>query len=137
MIRSPILTTAARPLLVAALALSLWMLLRGHNEPGGGFVGGLLAAAGLVIVGLAEGTRALRRILPIRPPVLAGLGLLAALASGLIAMPWGAPVLVHLWGDFGIGAVTLKLGTTLLFDAGVYLVVLGTILAVLGPFLER
>ena len=135
--RSLILATSAKPILWAALALSLWILLRGHNEPGGGFIGGLIAASGLVVLALAAGPAAARRAMRLPPVVIAGLGLLGALASGVPGILAGEPLLTHLWGRLDLGVVALDLGTTLLFDVGVYLVVVGMATAVTLPFLEE
>ena len=135
--KSPILSASARPILWTAIALSAWILLRGHNEPGGGFIGGLLAASGFVVLALASGPAAARRALRVHPVVLAGAGLCAALASGMPAMLGGAPILTHLWGSIELGPVGFALGTTLAFDVGVYLVVVGMAMAVTLPFLEE
>jgi multisubunit Na+/H+ antiporter MnhB subunit len=135
--RSIILATSARPILWASLALSVWILLRGHNEPGGGFIGGLIAAIGLIVLALAAGPAAARRTMVLPPIVVAGLGLLAALASALPGLLAGEPLLTHLWQVLDLGIVTLPLGTTLIFDLGVYLVVVGMATGVTLPFLEE
>lgn len=135
--RSIILATSARPILWTSLALSVWILLRGHNEPGGGFIGGLIAATGLIVLALAAGPAAARRAMRLSPIVVAGLGLLAALASALPGLLAGEPLLTHLWLMLDLGIVTLPLGTTLIFDLGVYLVVVGMATAVTLPFLEE
>ena len=112
------------PLLLLA---SLWVLLRGHNAPGGGFIGGLLAVAASAAWALAfDAARALRR-LPLAPAPLAALGVLLALASGLPALAQGLPYLTHLWFTLPLGFTELPLSTVLLFDLGVYLCVWGAI----------
>ncbi|AEC19763.1 monovalent cation/proton antiporter subunit, putative [Pusillimonas sp. T7-7] len=116
-----------------ALLLSLFLLWRGHNEPGGGFIGGLVAAAGYASYALPRGHTALRKVLPISPMLLLALGLSAALASGLAGLIGNAAYLTHAW--IAIGGVAV--GTTLLFDIGVYLTVLGAILTFLSLFLEQ
>ncbi|WP_232477319.1 hydrogen gas-evolving membrane-bound hydrogenase subunit E [Roseomonas sp. KE0001] len=110
---------------------SLWILLRGHNEPGGGFIGGLVAALGFAIVALAKGVGAARRLLRLHPLGLAGAGLLFALLSGLPGLALHGAFLQHLWFSPVILGVEVKFGTTLFFDIGVYLVVLGSVLAFL------
>ncbi|WP_374449175.1 MnhB domain-containing protein [Stella sp.] len=123
---SLILRTSAPLLLWLSVAVSLFILLRGHNAPGGGFLGGLLGAAGVLIYAIARGRAAALRLLRLAPVSYCGIGLLAALASGLPPILAGsAPYLTHLWA-FPAG---LPLGTTILFDLGVYLVVLGTVTA--------
>lgn len=112
------------PLLLIA---SLWVLLRGHNAPGGGFIGGLMAVAASAAYALVfSAARALRR-LPLVPVRLAGLGALLALLSGLPAALLGKPFLTHLWVTLPLGFFDLPLSTVILFDLGVYLSVWGAI----------
>ncbi len=135
--RSPILGASARPILWAALAMSVWILLRGHNAPGGGFIGGLVAASGIVVVALASGPAAARQVLRLPPVVISGLGLAAAFASGLPALLDGGPPLTHIWAALDTGVLRLQLGATLIFDVGVYLVVVGMSAAVILPFIDE
>ena len=127
---SLILRTAARLLLVLLLVLSVFVLLRGHNEPGGGFIGGLLAAGGVAIYQLACGVTRARRLVRIDPRALAGAGLLTAIVAGVAAMVRGQAFLTGLWSAWALPGVG-KLGTPLLFDLGVFLLVLGSVLTVL------
>jgi len=116
-----------------ALLLSLYLLWRGHNEPGGGFIRGLIAAAGYTCYGLPRGNTALRRVLPIDPLHLLALGVGAALISGMFGLVKDSAYLTHAWAE--VAGITL--GTPLLFDAGVYLTVLGAILTFVELFLEQ
>jgi multicomponent Na+:H+ antiporter subunit A len=111
--------------------LSILILLRGHNEIGGGFVGGLTAALGFALISLAHGTDRARAMLRVHPISLAGGGLFLAIASGLPGLFRHGDFLRHLWFELDIFGVHIKQGTTLLFDLGVYLVVLGAVLAFL------
>ncbi|MEX1024797.1 MAG: Na+/H+ antiporter subunit B [Planctomycetota bacterium] len=122
-----ILRTAARLLLPLLLVFSVFLLIRGHNLPGGGFVGGLLASAAYALHSLAYGIEASRRALLFRPRALVGVGLLTALGSGLPALFVGRPLMTGLWLTLD-GKDGLHLGTPLLFDIGVYLVVIGSTL---------
>jgi len=124
---SLILRTASRVIMPLQLAFSVVLLLRGHNEPGGGFIGGLVAACGIALYGIAHGIPAARRLLRLRPQTLISLGLLCAVLSGLAAVFAGLPFLTGLWGGSvpTLVAGELKFGTPLLFDTGVYLVVAG------------
>ena len=107
-------------------------LLRGHNAPGGGFVGGLLAAAAFVLYGIARGMDRARRLLRTEPQQLILLGLIMALVSAILPMFIGGTLLEAIWLEITLPAVG-KLGTPLLFDLGVYLTVLGiTMLIVLS-----
>jgi multicomponent Na+:H+ antiporter subunit A len=112
-------------------ALSVVVLLRGHNEIGGGFVGGLTAALAFAIVALTHGANRARAKLRFHPLTLAGGGLLLAVASGLPGLLVYGDYLRHIWIDVTVFGVQVKQGTTLLFDFGVYLAVLGTVLAFL------
>lgn len=126
---SVIFTTMARILFWVMLAASLLIMLRGHDQPGGGFVGGLVAAMAIGLVALAEGAAKARARLPLHPISIAGLGVLFAIIGGLPGLFSAGTFLDHQWvvllgGD-------LKLGTTLIFDFGVYLVVLGGVVALI------
>ena len=126
---SLILRVSAPLLLWLPLAVSLYLLVRGHNDPGGGFVGGLVASAGLVFYAISRGQEAALRAMRLPPASWCGMGLLVAAGSGLLAwLDPGAGYLTHRWWFPDIGVV-LPLGTALLFDVGVYLTVIGTITA--------
>ncbi|HSN56190.1 MAG TPA: Na+/H+ antiporter subunit B [Candidatus Sulfomarinibacteraceae bacterium] len=127
---SLILRTAARLLLVLMLVLAVFVLLRGHNDPGGGFIGGLLAAGGVAIYQLACGVERARRLLRVEPRALAGIGVLTALAAGLAGLAGRGALLAGLWWERPVPGLG-KLGTPLLFDLGVFLVVVGSVLTIL------
>jgi len=132
---SLILRAGARFLVVLLVLFSIFELLRGHNEPGGGFVGGLLAASGFALYMLAHDVEAARGLLRASPLTVVGVGLMVAIASGAAALVAGRPFLTGLWyGDPipGIG----KVSTVLAFDIGVYLVVLGTALLIVFTLAE-
>lgn len=126
------------PLLKAVMLLiSVLLLLRGHNEPGGGFVGGLVAATAFTLHALAFNVGLARRSARVSPRTLMASGLLIALLSGVPGLWNGMPYLTGIWGTPEIpwlGEVTL--GTPLLFDVGVYLVVAGVVLAMVFALLE-
>lgn len=126
-----ILQMTARPFLALLLAASLFILFRGHDEPGGGFVGGLVAALGFALVALADGVAEAQRLLRVRPLVLVGAGILTVLASGLPGLFLADGYLTHLWLQTDIAGIGVKAGTTLFFDLGVYVVVLGSVLTFL------
>jgi multicomponent Na+:H+ antiporter subunit B len=128
--RSLILQTATRALLPLLLLFSVFILLRGHNEPGGGFIGGLLAAGGLSLHTLAYDAVATSRLIRIDPRALIGLGLLTAALSGCVALFAGRPFATGAWVAEPVPGIG-KVSTVLLFDVGVYLVVLGTTLLII------
>ncbi|MFS0773668.1 hydrogen gas-evolving membrane-bound hydrogenase subunit E [Sphingomonas sp. 1P08PE] len=120
---------ASRPLFWLLLAASVMILWRGHDQPGGGFVGGLVAALAFAVLSLARGVGDAARTLRTAPVTLVATGLGLAVASGLPGMIGGAPFLSQLWWEPGGGLP--KLSTTILFDIGVYVVVLGAVLTFL------
>lgn len=130
--RSVILATVARALLPILILFSLFLLWRGHNEPGGGFTGGLVASAGVTLFSLAHNPRAARRVVRVDLRTLTGLGLLLAAASGTVAVLSGKPFLTGVWWKLaGPQGATIELGTPFFFDLGVYLVVIGVTLSIL------
>lgn len=134
--QSLILSTAALYILPLLLLFSIFLLFRGHNEPGGGFVGGLVAAAAFGLYAIAFDVDQARRLLRVDERLLIGSGLLLALASGLIAVFIGEPFMTAIWGEQTF-PVLGKLGTPLLFDIGVYLVVLGITLKIIFVLAEE
>ena len=135
---SLILRTASRYLAPLLLGASLWILLRGHNEPGGGFVGGLLAAAAFALKVVSGGVTAARRALRVDPHHLLGAGLLTALISGVPALLAGLPYLTGRWIGVPLaGYGSWKVGTVLGFDVGVYLVVMGAVILIVFTLAEE
>jgi len=128
--RSILLSVAARYLMPLMLIFSVFLLIRGHNEVGGGFVGGLVASSALMLYGIAVSPSALRQMLPLESRLLAGLGLLMAFLAGLIPLLFGEPFLTGLWLKTEIPVIG-KIGTPLLFDIGVYFVVIGVVMWIL------
>jgi len=127
---SLILNTATRVLVALMLLFSAYMLLRGHNEPGSGFIGGLIAAIGFALYAIAHGTEATRRALRIDPALIAMAGLGIALLSGLLPALAGDSLFTGLWWFVGSDQDSkgLPISTVLLFDIGVYLSVVGALL---------
>lgn len=132
---SLILSTATRYMLPLLALFSIFLLLRGHNEPGGGFVGGLVAAAAFALYAFAYNVDEARRALRVNPRLLIGLGLLIAVSSGLASWFSGKPFMTGLWYSQSI-PVFGKVGTPILFDIGVYLVVLGITLTIIFALAE-
>ncbi len=122
---SLVLRTATRLIMPLLLVFSVYMLLRGHDKPGGGFIAGLMAGTAFALYAVAYGTEAMARLLRLDPHTLIGGGLLITLLGGVPALFLGEAFLTGLWWTFYIGEVAVKLSTVLIFDIGVYLVVLG------------
>ncbi len=125
---SLIFKAAGRVLMPLLLVLAAFLLLRGHNEPGGGFVAGLVVAVAFVLRVLADGTQAARAALLVNPWHLLGTGLLVALAAAFIPVALGRPFLTACWTELGPPEWHLLVGTPLLFDIGVFLVVIGVVM---------
>ena len=128
---SIILVAGTRLLVALLLVFSVFMLLRGHNEPGGGFIGGLIGATGFVVYAIACGTQAAREALRVAPERIAMAGLGVALFAGVAAVFDGDVFFTGQWLFLGATETEkgLPLSTVLVFDVGVYLVVMGSILA--------
>lgn len=125
-----IFRTIAPLLVVVMLVFSVFITLRGHNEPGGGFIGGLVAASAIAIYGMAAGPQATRKAMRVDPLAIAGFGVLLAAFSGLLSMPFQLPFLTGLWSELQIGSTEVAISTPMFFDLGVYAVVLGSISAI-------
>ena len=136
---SLILRVATRYLSALLLIFSLYMLLRGHNEPGGGFIGGLIGATGFVLHAIACGTKDARAALRIMPQTIAVCGLGISLLAGLYAGLFGDAFLTGQWLFIGATETDkgLPISTVLFFDIGVYLVVLGSILTMVFAMEEE
>jgi multicomponent Na+:H+ antiporter subunit B len=133
---SSILQTATRVLMPLLLLFAVFLLLRGHNQPGGGFVGGLVVASSFVLYSIAFGVDAARRALLVRPSTLLGLGLLVALTSGLPGVALGQPFMTAQWAELMIGPNIVPVGTPLVFDVGVFLAVIGVVLTIVFTLAE-
>lgn len=120
---SILLTTLSRALIPVLLVFSLYLLLRGHNEPGGGFIGGLVAATAYALCAKGLGMELAKSMLHFDPRSIAMCGVLLAALSGLAGWINGGAYLTGWWPE------ALPISNVLLFDTGVYLVVLGAVLA--------
>ncbi|MCP1198157.1 Na+/H+ antiporter subunit B [Notoacmeibacter sp. MSK16QG-6] len=124
--RTVIFRTVAPFLTALMIIFSIFILLRGHNEPGGGFIGGLIAASANAVYGIACGVSPVRRSLRFHPMTIAGAGLFIATLAGLASIFAKAGFLTGLWTTVHLFGQSIDLSTPLFFDIGVYLVVLGT-----------
>jgi multicomponent Na+:H+ antiporter subunit A len=129
---SVILRTGTRLMMPLLLLFAMFLLARGHNQPGGGFVAALVVSAAFAIYSMAYGVEAARRALLVHPERLLGVGLLVALVAGLAGVASGHAFLTARWTYFGTA-----LGTPLLFDIGVFLVVVGVVLTMVFTLAEE
>ena len=133
---SLILQTAVRVLMPLLLLFAVFLMLRGHNQPGGGFVGGLVVAASFVLYSIAFGVDAARRALLVRTSTLLGIGLLVALVSGVPGVLLGQPFMTSMWTTVALGSTEVDVGTPLVFDIGVFLAVIGVVLTIVFTLAE-
>jgi multicomponent Na+:H+ antiporter subunit B len=125
-VNSVILQTATRYLMPLLLLFSIVVLLQGHNKPGGGFIGGLIGATAFSLHAIAFSAEETRRALRVDMRTLIGVGLLVALSSGMLSLFVGLPFMTGMWTEIAFpGVGPTKIGTPILFDIGVYMVVLG------------
>ena len=132
-----ILTTATRYLMPMLLLLSAFLLFRGHNLPGGGFIGGLVAAGTFILHNFAFGVQETRRLLRVNPLTITAAGLLIAMGSGVVGLLTGKPFMTGKWIKLTLGkGAGLHIGTPVTFDIGVYLVVIGATLTIILSLAE-
>jgi len=131
-----LLKTAANYLLPLLLLFSVFILLRGHYEPGGGFVGGLIASIAFILHSLANGLDKTQELLKYPPFFFIPIGLSIAIASGLVPLFLGHPFMTVLWFEDPLPVIGL-VGSALFFDIGVYVVVIGVTLTILFTISEN
>jgi multisubunit Na+/H+ antiporter MnhB subunit len=132
MVPSLILSTITRTVSPTVWLFSIWLLASGHNAPGGGFIGGLVGSAALVLAYATGGPDQVRHVVPVGGEVVLGIGLAMAQLTTMAGWVWGQQLLeshvfhaqLPLFGD-------VEVVTPLFFDIGVYLVVVGLIVKVL------
>jgi multisubunit Na+/H+ antiporter MnhB subunit len=120
---------------LAVLLASVYLLVAGHNHPGGGFVGGLVAGAGVTVRYVTGGIDEVRSLARVRPWTILGTGLLVASVTATLPLLSGDPPLDAATWEINVPVFGhLKLSSVLAFDIGVYLVVLGLVLMVFEAF---
>jgi len=130
-----IFKTASSYLLPLLLLFAVFILLRGHYLPGGGFVGGLIAAIAFVLHSFANGIERTRGIIKFHPGFLMPIGLSIALISGIAPMLAGNAFMTGLWFDNPVPVIGM-VGSALFFDVGVFLVVVGVVLTIIFTISE-
>lgn len=135
--RTIIFRTIAPYLSALMVIFSIFVLLRGHNEPGGGFIGGLIAASALAIFGIACGVASVRRAIVFHPMGVSGFGLFLAALAGIPSLFRSQAFMTSQWLELNIFHVEIVLSTPLFFDIGVYLVVVGAIGSIALALEER
>lgn len=129
---SIILKTTSRFLLILMLLFSIWVLLRGHNAPGGGFIAGLVASSAFSLYLIAHGPAKLRKILLIDLHYWLSIGLLLTLLSGIIGLFNHQSFLTGKWlPTFILKNIPINLGTPLLFDLGIFFTIVGSVMLII------
>jgi len=125
---SAMLATGVRTMVPTLVLFSSFLLVVGHDAPGGGFAGGLLASAALLLVSLAFGGRGVAVAFTSEPERIVGIGLAIAVLAGVIGMFAGGTFLTAEYLFFEWPLVgTVKLSSVLAFDIGVYVLVVGLV----------
>lgn len=125
---SPLLTAGTRTMVPTLVLFSVYLLVVGHDVPGGGFAGGLIASSALLLVFLTFGAPGLDRVLPIDPEALTGLGLAMAIVAGLIGLFFEGTFLTYTYASVSAPLLgDIKVSSLLLFDLGVYALVVGLV----------
>ncbi len=136
--KSLILSTVTRFMMPLLLMVSLFLLIQGHEAPGGGFIAGLMGASAFSIYALAFGIAQVKEAMHIEPRSLLGIGILISLLSGTVGMFNGKPFLTGEWLELDISHWgPVHIGTPMIFDVGVYLVVLGMATSVITSIAEE
>jgi multisubunit Na+/H+ antiporter MnhB subunit len=136
---SLLLQTSTRLIFPLTLIFAMYVAIKGHNEPGGGFIGGLMASVAFLLYRMAFGRGALLRLLPLHPRVLVSIGLAIALLTGLVPMLFGKAFLTSAVIDelaIGFGQ-TIHFASAVFFDAGVLLVVVGVTVGMIQRLSEE
>ena len=133
---SLILSNTVKYIIPLLMIFSFFLLLRGHNEPGGGFTGGLVAASAYALYMIANGLNEAKNLLKISPIYLISIGLAIALFSGFVSLFAGKEFMTGMWLENEFPLIG-KIGTPLIFDIGVYLLGLGISVMIIFSLAEE
>ncbi|OIJ16778.1 Na(+)/H(+) antiporter subunit B [Anaerobacillus alkalilacustris] len=127
------LHTITRIVAFIILSFSVFLFFAGHNNPGGGFIGGLMTAAALLLLYVSFDLKTIKRVIPFNYTTMIAVGMLFAIGTGVNSMLFGYPFLTQFFDYFELPILgKTELTTALPFDLGVYLVVVGvTLLSIL------
>ncbi|URN96493.1 MAG: Na(+)/H(+) antiporter subunit B [Candidatus Pristimantibacillus lignocellulolyticus] len=131
------LQTATKILVFIIMTFSIYVLFAGHNNPGGGFIGGLITASALILLYIAFDLQSVRDIIPVDFKKLGATGVLIALLTGVASLVLNIPFLsqAYTYVDLPFLGKT-ELATAMIFDLGVYLAVLGTTMTIITSISE-
>lgn len=127
-----ILQTAAKVIFFIILLFSIFIFFAGHHSPGGGFVGGLLTTGAFVLLLIVYDLKTVQQILPFNFIIVVAVGLLLSLGMASGSLVFNVPFFTHVFGDFNLPLIgETSLHTAMIFDAGVYLVVVGSVMTII------
>jgi multisubunit Na+/H+ antiporter MnhB subunit len=129
--RNLILEKISKLYLIVMVVLSVFILLRGHNSPGGGFIGGIITSTGFIFYGIINGSDRVKKMLKISTIELMGAGLFMGLIALIIPLFSGREPFTGVWMEFRLLNSVVHIGTPLLFDTGIYFVVTGVFLSII------
>jgi len=129
--RNLILEKISKLYLIVMIVLSVFILLRGHNNPGGGFIGGIITSTGFIFYGIINGSEKVKKMLKISTIELMGAGLFMGLIALFIPLFSGREPFTGVWMEFTLFSSVTHIGTPLLFDTGIYFVVTGVFLSII------
>lgn len=130
--RSVILDVCVRAEFHTLILVSLYFLFAGHNQPGGGFSGGLVASCAFCLLYVSGGEAAVHRSMKVPPTTFLGVGMLFAITTGIVPLLLGGEFLENSIMKSTLPVIgPVKASSVLFFDTGVYLVVLGMVLLIL------
>lgn len=127
-----ILRSTSSLIVFILLGFAIYLLLAGHNSPGGGFIGGLTTSAAFLLMYMAFGEQTINKIIPLNYIIFIPIGLILATLTGLGALLFHVPFLTHTFGSIFIPIFGhVELSTAMLFDLGVYFTVFGTTMTII------
>ncbi|WP_042223679.1 Na(+)/H(+) antiporter subunit B [Oceanobacillus manasiensis] len=127
-----ILRTTTSLIAFILLGFAVYLLLAGHNSPGGGFVGGLMTSAAILLMYIAYGVEAVKKVLPVNFMMLIPIGLAIALGTGIGSFIFGVPFLSQTFDYYTFPLFgKIELATAMLFDLGVYFTVIGVMMTII------
>lgn len=127
-----ILQTITKIVLFIIVTFSIYLFFAGHNAPGGGFIGGLMTSSAIVLLLIAYDIKTVKKLLPVNYIKIAAAGLFIAVMTGVGSFFFSVPFLTHTFGHFHLPILgDTELATAVLFDLGVYLVVIGVTMTII------
>lgn len=127
-----ILKSTSSLIVFILLGFAIYLLLAGHNSPGGGFIGGLTTTAAFLLMYMAFGEKTVKKIIPINFLLFIPIGLLLATITGLGSLLFNVPFLTHTFGNIFIPLFgDVEISTAMFFDLGVYFTVFGTTMTII------